>query len=99
MAGYYALRIRNKWTAMEWNDVPRQAEQLKKEHNDDVDAILVFIGTNDFNAGVPVGKWFTEKEAQVMAARGEPKKMVTRMKREFIMSDETYKGRINIAIN
>lgn len=83
----------------QWNDVPRQAELLKKEHSDDVDAILVFIGTNDFNAGVPVGEWFTERETQVMAARGESKKMVTRIKRDFIMSDETYKGRINIAVN
>lgn len=83
----------------QWNDVPRQAELLKKEHSDEVDAIFVFMGTNDFNAGVPVGEWFTEKEAQVMAARGETRKLVTRMKRDFIMSDETYKGRINIGIN
>lgn len=83
----------------QWNDVPRQAELLKKEHNDEVDAIFVFMGTNDFNAGVPVGEWFTEKEAQVMAAHGESRKLVTRMKRDFIMTDETYKGRMNIAIN
>lgn len=83
----------------QWNDVPRQAEQLKEEHGEEVDAILVFIGTNDFNHGVPVGEWFTESEEQVMFARGEQEQLVTRKKRTPIMSDETYKGRINIGMN
>lgn len=34
---------------------------------------MVLMGTNDFNSSVPVGTWFTEKEEQVMAARGETK--------------------------
>ena len=45
----------------EWNDVPRQVEQLNKEHGQDVDAILVFLGTNDFNSGLPIGEWYEEK--------------------------------------
>ena len=32
----------------QWNDVPRQAEQLKKEHGGEVDAIVILMGTNDF---------------------------------------------------
>ena len=44
----------------QWNDIPRQADKLKAEHGDDFDAILIFIGTNDFNNGVPVGEWYTE---------------------------------------
>lgn len=83
----------------QWNDVPRQAELLKKEHADEVDAIIVFMGTNDFNASIPIGEWFTEKEEQVMAARGEVKKLVARKQRTPIMSTETYKGRINIGIS
>ena len=82
----------------QWNDVPRQAEQLKKEHGGEVDAIIVFMGTNDFNAGVPIGEWFTETEEQVMAARGETKKMETRKKRTPVMDGNTYKGRINIGM-
>ena len=82
----------------EWNDVPNQAEQLKKEHGGEVDAIIVFIGTNDFNAGVPIGEWFTETEEQVMAACGEAKKMETRKKRTSVMDGNTYKGRINIGM-
>ncbi|NLZ73985.1 MAG: SGNH/GDSL hydrolase family protein [Bacteroidales bacterium] len=83
----------------QWNDVPRQTELLKKEQGNDIDAILVLMGTNDFNAGIPVGEWYIERKAEVMAARGEPEKLVTRMKRDFVMSNETYKGRINIGIN
>ncbi len=82
----------------QWNDVPRQAEQLKKEHGGEVDAIIVLMGTNDFNAGVPIGEWFTETEEQVMAARGETKKMETRKKRTPVMDGNTYKGRINIGM-
>lgn len=83
----------------QWNDVPRQAEQLKKEHGDEVDAIIVFIGTNDFNGSIPIGKWFTEKKEQVMAARGQVKALETRTKRTPIMDNATYKGRINIGIS
>ena len=83
----------------QWNDVPRQVEQLKTEHGDEVDAILVFIGTNDFNHGVPIGEWFTESDEQVMFARGEVEQLVNRKKRTPVMSDETYKGRINVGIS
>ncbi len=79
----------------EWNDVPRQARELEKEHGNEVDAIIVFMGTNDFNAGIPIGEWFTEKEEKVMAATGEVKREYVRKKRTPIMSDETFKGRIN----
>ena len=83
----------------QWNDIPRQAEQLKKEHGNDFDAIIIFIGTNDYNAGVPIGKWFTEDSTQVLAAIHKPKAMVTRMKRTMVMNDSTYCGRINIALS
>ena len=45
-----------------------------KEHGEEVDAIIVLMGTNDLNAGIPIGEWFTETEEQVLAARGEMKK-------------------------
>lgn len=82
----------------QWNDIPRQAEQLKKEHGDNFDAIIIFIGTNDYNAGIPIGEWYTEDSAQVLAAIHKPKAIVTRMKRTIIMSDKTYRGRINHAL-
>ena len=83
----------------QWNDIKRQTDQLKAEHGDEVDAILIFMGTNDYNAGVPIGEWFTEKEEQVMAGIHEPKHLVNRKHRYPVMSDETYRGRINQALD
>ena len=79
----------------QWNDVERQATLLKREHGDEVDAILVFMGTNDFNHGVPIGEWFAEATEQVYAAQGKPKQLETRRKREPVMDDATFRGRIN----
>ena len=83
----------------QWNDIPRQAQKLQEEHSDSVDAILIFIGTNDYNAGVPIGEWFEEKEEQVMAGIHEPKHLVDRRHRYPVMSDSTYRGRINQALD
>ena len=83
----------------QWNDIPRQAQKLQEEHGDSVDAILIFIGTNDYNAGIPIGEWFEEKEEQVMAGIHEPKHLVDRRHRYPVMSDSTYRGRINQALD
>jgi hypothetical protein len=56
------------------------------------------MGTNDYNSSVPIGEWFTEQEEQVLSAHGEMKKMVTRKKRTPVMTQDTYRGRINIGI-
>ena len=79
----------------EWTHIRRQAEQLKTEHGDEVDAIIVFIGTNDFLAGVPIGEWWTEKREEVMQAVGHPKAPVNRVKRTMVRSDDTY-GRAHV---
>lgn len=83
----------------QWNDIPRQADKLKAEHGDDFDAILIFMGTNDFNNGVPVGEWYTETFDSVKVARHKPGEMVQRRHRHFVMDKNTLKGRINIAMS
>lgn len=82
----------------QWDNVPSQVEKLYKDHGNDVDAILVFMGTNDYNHGVPIGEWFCENEEQVVAAHGELKKTVIRKRRTLVMDKSTYRGRINIGI-
>lgn len=49
----------------QWTDIPRQTAQLKKEHGNDFDAILIFMGTNDYNHAVPLGQWFDEQMESV----------------------------------
>lgn len=83
----------------QWNDIPRQADKLMKEHGDSVDAIIILMGTNDYNNGVPLGKWYDEKEEQVMYGHGKPKEMVTRKRQYLCMDKDTYRGRINIAMD
>ena len=83
----------------QWNDIPRQADQLQQEHGDDVDAILIFIGTNDYNHGVPLGEWYEEKAEQVEYGHGQPKQLVDRQRRYLKMDGETFRGHINIALD
>lgn len=83
----------------QWNDIANQAGKLKAEHGDDFDAILIFMGTNDYNNGVPLGQWYTERLEQVEAALGKPKQVVDRMRRYHSMDKNTYRGRINIAMD
>ena len=83
----------------QWNDIPRQARKCQEEHGDDVDAILIFIGTNDYNAGVPIGQWFDERPEKVVAGIHEPKHPVDRLHRRPSMADSTYRGRINRALD
>ena len=83
----------------QWNDIPRQTDKLKQEHGQDVDAILIFMGTNDYNNGVPLGVWWDERVTQVEYGHGQTKSMVTRRQRTPSMDPTTFRGRINIAMD
>ena len=83
----------------QWNEVLPQANRLKSEYGDDIDAILILMGTNDFNAGVPIGEWFTEEYVEVEAANGEPKSLQVRRHRMPNLDQSTFKGRINVALD
>lgn len=83
----------------EWNDIPRQTDLLKKEHGDDFDAIMIFIGTNDYNNAVPLGRWYEEKMDTVTYGHRYTKRTEDRMHRTPSMNPDTYKGRINIALD
>ncbi len=74
-------------------------DKLKKEHGDNFDAILIFMGTNDYNNGVPIGDWYTETFDSVRVALHKPSEMVQRRHRHFAMDKNTLKGRINIAMS
>lgn len=85
----------------EWDDIPRQATQLKKEHGNDVDAILILCGTNDYNRGIPIGQWYTETAEKVRAAAGDelPNQLYYRMHRHYSRDVHTFCGRLNIALD
>ena len=78
------------------NQIIGQGERLEREHGQDVDAIIVFIGTNDFNGSIPMGEWYTYSyEKTIFANSRQPRGEVVRKHRELIYDDETFKGRAN----
>lgn len=83
----------------QWDDIPRQANKLREEHGDNFDAILIFMGTNDYNNAVPIGEWYEEKLERVEYGHRYAKRMEDRMRRRPIMTNDTYCGRINIAMD
>lgn len=83
----------------EWNDIPRQAGLLKTEHGNDFDAIMIFMGTNDYNNAVPLGRWFDESMQTVEYGHRYEKRPEARMHRVPSMDPDTYRGRINIALD
>lgn len=83
----------------QWNDIPRQEGALKREHGDDVDGILILMGTNDYNHDVPLGEWFKVEKVSVPASNdGTPATPKVRLHRVPCMDSETLRGRINKAL-
>ena len=67
-----------------------QAEKLAGKEGDQVDAIVAFAGTNDFNGNVPLGDWYAVGDEKVVRNGVEK----TLKRRAFVL-DGTFRGRIN----
>lgn len=80
----------------QWTGVLGQAKKLKAEKGDAVDAIIVFAGTNDYNAGVPLGDWWSVTN-QLVECWG--KKMELRARRLPNQNQGTFRGRINAVMD
>lgn len=78
----------------QWNDVYKQAVKLQTEKSTNIDAILIFAGTNDYMHNTPLGEFFSETTKQTNFNGKE----VTRKYRTPIMNDSTFCGRINKAM-
>lgn len=76
------------------SQIPGQADKLLEEHGQGVDAILVFAGTNDYNAGVPLGEWFSY-DTQEADYNG---KMIETPHRVPSFDPGTFRGRVNITL-
>ena len=69
----------------------KQAETLKRDLTRHVDAIFVFAGTNDYNAGVPQGEWYDVVEEET----NRDGKTVKLPRRRLSMNPDTFRGRLN----
>ncbi len=86
----------------QWSQIPGQTDKLIAEHGQDVDVIMIFVGSNDYNANVPLGEWFTEEVVNVEVSGPKGAKspvMAKRKKRTIVMDKNTLRGRINIAMS
>ena len=83
---------RNGWRM---DGMLKQAEWLREDLGDEVDAIFVFAGTNDFNGSVPRGEWYNEEEVQTRRSQGQ----VSVKHRKIRMDETTFRGRINLLMS
>ena len=67
------------------------AKDVKKDLDGHADALFVFAGTNDYNGGVPLGRWYDEAEEDTVRNG----KKVRLVRRSFSMDENTFRGRIN----
>ena len=74
-------------------------DRLHAERGDSVDVIVVFLGTNDFNAGLPLGELYVQEETEVERATGTPRHKEFALRRTPVLRDNTICGRINLIIH
>jgi lysophospholipase L1-like esterase len=79
----------------QWNDIYTQSVKLHDEKGTNVDAILIFAGTNDYMHDTPLGDFFSETTKQTNFNGKE----VTRKYRTPNLNDSTFCGRINKAMS
>ncbi len=75
----------------QWTGIYKQAVQLKEEKGTEIDAIIIFAGTNDYNASVPVGSFFNYSQKEAIKNGVQ----TTLNYRSAIITDSTFCGRIN----
>jgi lysophospholipase L1-like esterase len=75
----------------QWDGIYKQAIKLYEGKGTDIDAIIIFAGTNDYSHGTPVGEFYSETTKQT----NHNGVQVMRKYRTPIMNDTTFCGRIN----
>lgn len=81
-----------------WTHAIGLADDLNKEVGQEVDGIVVFLGTNDYNDDLPLGTWFTEKPEEVQRGKGGREFRDVRLHRTLSTDQGTLRGRINVAM-
>lgn len=83
-----------------FRELQSQADTMFSERGKDLDAVVIFAGTNDYNDGIPMGEWFTEPVCRqvIVGYEGEKEIYSTRKKRDFNLDTSTFKGSINTVI-
>lgn len=75
----------------QWDGIYKKAEEMHEALGDNVDAIIIWAGTNDYNHNKPIGNFFTEKLDSVNVNGS----IQVRKHRTLSMNDTTFCGNIN----
>lgn len=75
----------------QWDRIYPMAQKMQAELGNSPDAILILLGTNDYNSGVPLGEWYQIAEEDVNR-RGVT---IRQPRRIFAKNMGTFRGRIN----
>ena len=78
------------------NQIIGQADKLREDHGDAFDAIIIFVGTNDYNGGVPLGEWYTYKDSTATYSGPVP---LPAKYRTPSLDPKTFRGRTNITLS
>lgn len=79
----------------QWDRVYKAAQKMHEEMGGDVDAIIVFAGTNDYMNGIPLGEWYDVAEEEVYL-KGKTRRLPHR---RFRKNMDTFRGRINTVMD
>lgn len=74
-----------------------RAQQLWEEHGNHIDAVFIFAGTNDYNEGRPLGRWY-KRHLEVKELNSDTHKKGLRLKREFVRTRKTVCGSLNLLL-
>ena len=77
-----------------WKHLSQQIDRMEREMGADVDAVFIFMGTNDYHKDIPLGRWYDETPGDVV---WHGKKM-TLARRSFNRDAATVRGAANIAM-
>lgn len=83
-------------SGIQWSHLPEYLDKMDKSLNgQEPDAIMVFLGTNDYSVDLPIGEFYEETMDEVWAGLGYQKNLQKRRHRHLVFSDDTFKGRLN----
>lgn len=74
--------------------IPWQTDQMTTDMGDDVDAVTILIGTNDYASSVPLGEWY-ETATEPVNWWGNEKPLPVR---RYSNDAGTFRGRLNLAL-
>ena len=73
-----------------------QVDELYATCAEEIDAIVIFAGTNDYNGGLPMGEWYIPpQDCEIVVYEGEKTLYATRKRRDFNTDISTVRGSVN----